>query len=472
MLREVAGNLSFGLQYLQRDNAARFLSQFDPQTGLAKRQLFCERIQKVVAGSAAQVRHAVVVMDIERLSIINDSFGRRIGDLLVQQVAERLKKHYPQTDQIAHFNGGTFALMLAQGQRSDEEIRAAGYRQSQAIFSEPLQIEGRAIPVAVRTGFALSPDDGGDATTLVQNAEAALRQARATGEQHVQYNQATRTQGVGQLALEHRLRLALERREFELHYQPKVNVVTRRIQGAEALIRWRSPEDGLVSPAVFLPLLEATGFIVQVGDWVVRQAAEDCQGWIRMGLPPVRIAVNIAPAQLRHPDFEHSFLQAVRPWATSQSGLDIEITEGVLNEDSASEISKLKNLRDAGVRIAIDDFGTGYSSLSRLATLPIDTLKIDRRFVEQAVLSNSGSSLVKTIIALARAFDMTTVAEGVETHEQLDFLWHMGCDQSQGFLHSPAVPAAEFAHMLRNGQGLQIQPADHERRREYQVQAS
>jgi EAL domain-containing protein (putative c-di-GMP-specific phosphodiesterase class I) len=219
-------------------------------------------------------------------------------------------------------------------------------------------------------------------------------------------------------------------------------------------------------------LLEATGFIVQVGDWVVRQAAEDCQTWLRMGLPPVRVAVNIAPAQLRHPGFEHSFLQAVRPWATPASGLDIEITEGVLNEDSASEISKLKHLRDAGVKIAIDDFGTGYSSLSRLATLPIDTLKIDRRFVEQALLSNSGSSLVKTIIALARAFDMTTVAEGVEKHEQLDFLWHMGCDQSQGFLHSPAVPAAEFAQMLKNGKGLLIQPADLERKLEYLVQAS
>ncbi|MEO6368935.1 MAG: GGDEF domain-containing phosphodiesterase, partial [Steroidobacteraceae bacterium] len=351
-----------------------------------------------------------------------------------------------------------------QGQRSAEAIQAAAYKQADIIFSEPLLIEGRPIPVTVRTGYALSPEDGPDATTLVQNAEAALRHARATGEQHVHYNAATRTHSVGQLALEHRLRLALERHEFELHYQPKVNVISRRIQGAEALIRWRSPEDGVVTPAVFLPLMEATGFIVQVGDWVVRQAAQDCQNWMKLGLPPVRVAVNIAPAQLRHPDFERSFLRAVRPWAGSSWGLDIEITEGVLNEDSATEIVKLQNLRDAGVKIAIDDFGTGYSSLSRLATLPIDTLKIDRRFVEQALVSHAGSSLVKTIIALARAFDMTTVAEGVEKHEQLDFLWHMGCDQSQGFLHSPAVTAAEFERMLKHGKGLLIQPADDERK--------
>jgi EAL domain-containing protein (putative c-di-GMP-specific phosphodiesterase class I) len=266
---------------------------------------------------------------------------------------------------------------------------------------------------------------------------------------------------VGQLALEHRLRQALERQEFELFYQPKVNVVTRRIQGAEALIRWRNPEEGLVVPAVFLPLLEATGLIVPVGEWVVQQAARDCQQWMALGLPPVRVAVNIATAQLRHPDFEPSFLRAVRPWSSKLWGLDIEITEGALQEDCVTEIKKLKRLRECGIKIAIDDFGTGYSSLSRLAALPIDTLKIDRCFVGQSLGSQSGSSVVKTIIALARAFNMNTVAEGVEKQEELDFLWHMGCDQSQGYLHSRAVTAAEFGELLQHGKGLLIQPAEH-----------
>jgi EAL domain-containing protein (putative c-di-GMP-specific phosphodiesterase class I) len=264
---------------------------------------------------------------------------------------------------------------------------------------------------------------------------------------------------VDRLALEHRLRFALERREFELHYQPKVDVATRRIIGAEALLRWRSPEEGLVMPGMFLPLLEATGMVVQVGDWVVRQAARDCQDWLAAGLPPVRIAVNIAPAQLRHPEFAAEFLHEVETWSTPQCGLDIEITEGVLHEDSVAEVDKLRQLHDRGVRIAIDDFGTGYSSLTRLAQLPIDTLKIDRQFIARLLGGSPGDSVVRTIIALAGAFGMTTVAEGVETPEQLDALRQLGCQQSQGFLHSRAVPAAEFARMLAQGDGAMLQPA-------------
>lgn len=461
MLREVAGNLSFGLQYLQRDTTARFLSHFDPHTGLAKRQLFCERMQRLLAAPVTSAgNYGVVVMDIERLSVINDSFGRRTGDLLLQQVAERLKRHFPKSDQVAHFSGGTFAMVVSQGKLSPEEFEFNAYQHAESIFNDAFAIDGRAIPVAIQAGVAIGPEDGADATSLVQNAEAALRYARAAGVKHVHYSAKTRSESVGQLALEHRLRQALERHEFELFYQPKVSIVTRRIQGAEALLRWRSPEDGLVTPAVFLPLLEATGLIVQVGEWVVQQAARDCQLWMQQGLPPVRVAVNIAPIQLRHPDFEQAFMHAIRPWSSKSWGIDIEITEGVLQEDSVVEIRKLKRLRDSGVRVAIDDFGTGYSSLGRLATLPIDTLKIDRCFVSQALTSQSGSSLIKTIIALARSFSMTTVAEGVEKQEELDFLWHMGCDQSQGYLHSHPVPAEEFAVMLQHGKGVLMQPAE------------
>jgi EAL domain-containing protein (putative c-di-GMP-specific phosphodiesterase class I) len=264
---------------------------------------------------------------------------------------------------------------------------------------------------------------------------------------------------VGQLALEHRLRFALERQEFELHYQPKVNIASRRVHGAEALLRWRSPEDGLVSPAVFLPSLEATGMITQVGDWVVRQAAQDCQRWMQTELPPVRVAVNIAPLQLRQPEFEANFLKAVAGWSSPEWGLDIEIVEGVLQEDSPAEVDKLRRLREHGIGVAIDDFGTGYSSLSRLATLPVDTLKIDRSFVSRSLDGGSGASLVRTIIALARALGMDTVAEGVEKPEELELLRQLGCDTSQGWLHSAALPAAEFAALLRNGNGPLLRPA-------------
>jgi EAL domain-containing protein (putative c-di-GMP-specific phosphodiesterase class I) len=329
-----------------------------------------------------------------------------------------------------------------------------------ALFGEPFVIEEREIPVAVRSGFAVYPEHGKDANTLVQNAEAALRGARVAGERQLHYSAEKHSEVVGRLALEHKLRLALERRQFELHYQPKINIMTRRIQGVEALIRWRDPDAGLVSPAAFLPLLESTGMIVDVGEWVMSQAAADCQEWVRAGLPPVRIAVNISPVQLRLPDFAAVFLQATRGWSTLASGLDIEITEGALHEDSAAEVKKLRLLRSAGIRIAIDDFGTGYSSLSRLSSLPIDTLKIDRSFVRPLMEDASARVLAKTIISLARAFKLTTVAEGVETQEQLDFLWQAGCEQSQGFLHSKPVTSNEFATFLERGKGPLLLPGE------------
>jgi diguanylate cyclase (GGDEF)-like protein len=454
MLREVSGNLSFALQYLQQDTKVKFLSHFDPQTGLAKRPLFCERVARLIGSPAGRrSRFGVAVIDIERLSLINDSYGRRTGDLLLQHIADRLKRRFPQTEHVAHFGGGTFAVIRNLGMRSSEEMLTDAREHAVALFGEPFVIEDREIPVAVRSGFALFPDHGRDANTLIQNSEAALRSARVTGERQLHYSAERHSEMMGRLALEHKLRLALEKRQFVLHYQPKVNVLTRRIEGVEALIRWRDPDAGLVSPAAFLPLLEATGMIVDVGEWVIQQAAADCQEWMRAGLPPVRIAVNISPLQLRLPDFTPNFLKAIHGWSNIASGLDIEITEGALTEDSAAELKKLQFLRTIGVRIAIDDFGTGYSSLSRLSSLPIDTLKIDRSFVRPIPTDAGARVMVKTIVALARAFNLKTVAEGVETQEELDFLWQVGCEQSQGFLHSKPVPASEFAEALERGKG-------------------
>jgi diguanylate cyclase (GGDEF)-like protein len=460
MLREVAGNLSFALQFLQKDTTVKFLSHFDAQTGLAKRSLFCERLSRLLNHPAGRrSRYAVAVLDVERLSLINDSYGRRIGDLLLQHVSDRLRRRFPHTEHIAHFGGGTFAIVQKLGTHALEEIASAAQEHAVAIFGEPFVIEQREIPVAVRSGFAVFPLHGKDANMLVQNAEVALRNARACGERQLHYSAEEHSQMVSRLALEHKLRLALERRQFELHYQPKVELRTRRIQGVEALIRWNDPDSGLLPPAAFLPVLESTGMIVEVGDWVVQEAARDLQEWLRAGLAPVRIAVNVSPAQLRLPDFAPNFLKALNGWSSEAAGLDIEITEGALQEDSAAEVKKLKLLRSAGVRIAIDDFGTGYSSLSRLSSLPIDTLKIDRSFVRQLPLEAAGKVLVETVISLARGFNLTTVAEGVETQGQLDFLWQVGCHQSQGYLHSKPVPARELVRLLEHGNGRMVLPA-------------
>ncbi len=458
MLREVSGNLSFALQYMQQDTKVRFLSHFDPHTGLAKRSLFCDRLSRMLSHPVGRrLRHAVAVFDIERLSLINDSFGRRMGDLLLQHVADRLKRRFPQTDRLAHFGGGTFAVATDTPVQSTDEMLAVAREHATALFGEPFVIEQREIPVSVRSGFALFPDHGRDADNLVQNAEAALHTARASGERQLHYSAEKHSEMVARLALEHKLRLALERRQFELHYQAKVNVMTRRIQGVEALMRWRDPDSGLVSPAAFLPLLESTGLIVDVGDWAIQQAAEDCQRWLQQGIA-VRVAVNIAPMQLQLPEFATSLVRVLRGWATTAAGLDIEITEGALNENSVAEVKKLRMLRNLGVKVAIDDFGTGYSSLSRMSALPIDILKIDRSFVAPLPKDPSARVLVTTIVSLARAFGLTTVAEGVETQEQLDLLWQLGCDQSQGYLHSKPVDAVEFLDLLRHGRGNLILP--------------
>jgi len=460
MLREVAANLSFALQYLRQDSKVRLLSYFDVLTGLAKRALFCERLGRTFRSSAGfGSHHAIAVVDVQNLSAINDSFGRHAGDQLLQLLADRLKRRFTDTELLAHFGGGTFALVQPLNRSAAVALESLNEQVDQ-LFAEPFSLQGKDVPVAARSGIASYPEDGTDPDTLVNRAEASLRGAKESGMRRGQYSAEKHAEALARVALERKLRVALERQQFELYYQPKLGVKTRRIEGAEALIRWNDPDSGLVSPAKFLPILEESGLIVEVGDWVIERAAQECRQWQRQGLPPTRIAVNISPLQLRQPDFVTRFLKHTHPWATSICGLDAEITEGALVDDSAAVINKLKMLRAAGINIAIDDFGTGYSSLSRLARLPIDTLKIDRTFISDMTAAARSKRLVSIIISIARAFDLVVVAEGVESQEQLDTLWQLGCDQSQGFLHSKPLPAQQFAALLNAGRGQQTQAGD------------
>jgi diguanylate cyclase (GGDEF)-like protein len=459
MLREVAANLSFALQYLQKDRTVRFLAHFNPHTGLARRPLFCERVARLLASGR---RLAVAVVDVEQLSVINDSFGRHTGDSLLQHVAERLRRRFHDTELLAQFAGGTFALTVDVPGGDLTSIMSTVHAHLAAVFGQPYEVAGQPIPVGAKSGVALYPEDGQDSNTLVQNAEAALRNARTTGQRHLSYSARLHVRDKARLALEHRLRVALERSQFELYYQPKVAMKTRQLAGVEALIRWNEPDTGLVLPSDFLPLLESTQLIVEVGEWVLEQAVRDCQHWQQHRLPPVRIAVNVSPVQLRHPDFVPRFFDICAPLAQIGCGLDIEITEGVLQSDS-EEVGKLRSLRQAGVRIAIDDFGTGHSSLSRLAELPIDTLKIDRTFTSRLARNGSGRSVVRTILALARSFELTVVAEGVETQEELRLLTELGCDQVQGFLLAKPMPRDDLTDVLQHGHGRLIRPMGSDR---------
>jgi diguanylate cyclase (GGDEF)-like protein len=449
LLEEVASNLSFALQYLNKQDAVRFLSYFEPLTGLAKRALFCERLSRLLKrGTESLPRLAVAVFDIEHLSVINDSLGRHTGDRLLQCVADRLKGHFPDTEQLAHLGGGTFVSLCALPEQTDDENRIL-HLDFTRLFDRPFSVDGHEIVVKIKTGLACYPEDGQEPNELVQNAEAALKEAKSSGEQYLHHRIEMNSELARRVAMEHRLRMAFDAEQFVLHYQPKITLRTGKIASVEALLRWRDPENGLIAPGMFLPLLESAGLMTAIGAWVLKQAAADCRHWRRMGLPPVRIAVNISPPELRRRNTASEILESIGDLAGDPDwGVDIEVTEGALAGDSSACVHALRMLRAAGVRIAIDDFGTGFSSLGRLSELPIDTLKIDRSFTARVPADRKSCTLVSTIIGLAHAFDMTTVAEGVETQAQLDYLIQEGCDESQGYFHSRPVPKAEFERLL------------------------
>jgi diguanylate cyclase (GGDEF)-like protein len=449
LLGEVASNLSFAMQYLEKQDAVHFLNCFDPLTGLAKRALFCERLSRLLVRETERPpRLAVVVLDLDHLSVTNDSFGRPVGDRLLQAVADRLKARYPDSERLAHLGGGTFVHAVALETGSDLELQGI-HRDYMGAFEQSFSIEGREISLTAKCGFAVYPDNGREPNQLVQNAEAALKEAKTSGEPYLHHRLEMNSALAARVRMEHRLRAALGNEQFELHYQPKIGLRTGRVENAEALLRWRDPERGLVSPGAFLPILESSGLMPAVGAWALNRAAEDCRDWRRAGLPPIRVAVNISPVELRRRGFEHEVILAVGALADGAGwGIDIEVTEGALLGDYSSCVRALRLMRNAGIRIAIDDFGTGYSSLARLSELPIDTLKIDRVFTRRLPEDRRIGTLVATIIDLAHAFDMTTVAEGVETQGQLDYLARAGCDESQGFLHSRPVPRAEFEQLL------------------------
>ncbi len=448
LLQEVAANLSFALRHFETQNAVEFLSYYDPLTGLANRALFCERLaRRMPEPNAGGSQTAIAVLDIEHLGVINDSYGRHTGDHLLQQVAFRLKLLVGIHELLGYLGGGSFAIALEQVADQEDALYQL-QRHMRVLFERPYQFEGRDIPVTAKSGLAYAGEEGIDAELLVQNAEAALRQAKATGEQYHHHRHDLSSRLSARLALEHRLRGALAGDQYILYYQPKIDIVSGRIDGAEALLRWADPERGLIAPGEFLPILESTGMILPVGEWIMKRAVIDCRRWKGLRLRPIHVAVNCSPLQLRQHGFVNQVANLLSNYTFDGWGIDLEITESMLIDPSSPEVRNLRALRDAGIRVAIDDFGTGYSSLSRLSELPVDTLKIDRSFIAGLPHDRAATRLVPTVIALARAFDLLTVAEGVETQDQFAFLKQAGCDQSQGYLHARPMPASELEKLL------------------------
>jgi diguanylate cyclase (GGDEF)-like protein len=438
ILLELSSNLGFALQYLQKDEAIHYLSYFDSLTGLAKRQLFCQRLAQRLGTSPDGQARSVAVFDVQKLGLINDSLGRHSGDRLLEQIAVRIREAWSDSEHVGYLGGGTFALLLKEPVSGDAPSMPEMLKEA---LDSPLLLDGEELRPAVRCGLAMYPNDADNAEQLVQSAEAALAAARQGNDKVKWFGQIGNRASSRSLALEARLSRALDREEFLLYYQPKFHIASGRLNGFEALLRWNDSKDGLVSPAQFIPLLERSGAIAEVGAWVLSQAVKELRGWYNHSLIPVRVAINVSPFQLRQRDFVDRFLSiASGNLAPAAGGIDIEITESMLMRDVDLSIRKLGALREAGVAVAIDDFGTGYSSLSLLGRLPIDTLKIDRSFVQGIERANA-ATLVRTIISLAQLFNMGTVAEGVESAQQLSILRAENCDQAQGYLLGRPIPA-------------------------------
>jgi diguanylate cyclase (GGDEF)-like protein len=444
LLTELAGNVAFAVDHLERQERLDRLVNYDTLTGLANRRSFLERIAQYML-SAADAGHkmAVFLIDLERFKKLNDSLGRSAGDALLKQVAEWLAQNAENVNLVARLDADHFAVVLPKVMYEANVARVLE-KTIAAFMKHEFSLNSAVYRMAAKIGVAVFPDDGTDADALFNNAEAALKKAKASRDRYLFYAQKMTETVALSLGIENRLRRALEREEFVLHYQPKVSIVGGKLTGAEALIRWNDPVSGLTLPGRFIPILEETGLIHDVGRWALRKAIEDYQRWRNNGMPAVRIAVNVSPLQLRNQNFVAEIEQAVSVAADAAAGLQLEVTESVIMQDVNRSIGSLLAIRALGVTIAIDDFGTGFSSLNYLAKLPVDTLKIDRSFVVEMVSATDGLTLVSVIINLAHALKLNTVAEGVETDEQLRQLRLLGCDEMQGYLFGEPVPVESF----------------------------
>lgn len=444
LLSELTHDIAFALDHLGKQERLDYLAYYDALTGLANRTLFLERVAQYVRSAVIDGNNvAVQLIDIERFKNINDSLGQSAGDSLLRQVGQWITRIAGDVNLVARIGSDRFAVVRTL-LREGESISALIQSRLGELSDHPFRLDGSVFRISAKVGVAVFPHDGKDAETLFKHAEAALKKAKLTGERFLLYTASMTNHIATKVTLEGQLRQALDNEEFVLHYQPKVNLKSGKITGAEALIRWNEPGVGLVAPGHFIPLLEETGLIQDVGRWALRTALADYLRWCAAGLSAVRIAVNVSPLQLRHPGFIDKVQQAIAVNPAAAGGLELEITENVLMEDVKRSIASLQAMRDMGVSIAIDDFGTGFSSLAYLAKLPVDTLKIDRSFVLEITAGAQGLALVSTIVNLAHSLKLNVVAEGVETEEQSNLLRQLGCDEMQGFLISQAVPCGFF----------------------------
>jgi diguanylate cyclase (GGDEF)-like protein/PAS domain S-box-containing protein len=455
-IRDRAGRI-VGMVIVFHDvSAARAMSalmthsaQHDVVTGLPNRVLLNDRITQAIALARRNENPlAVIFLDLDRFKNINDSLGHATGDNLLQSVSRRLLASVRKSDTVSRQGGDEFVILLSE--TTNPEDAATSAKKILLSLSGPHSIGGRDLFIDGSIGISVYPGDGEDAETLIKNADTAMYHAKECGRNNFQFFEAEmNSKAVERQSLESGLRLALERGEFLLHYQPKVKLRTGAITGVEALIRWLRPDRGLVPPSQFIPIAEDSGLILPIGRWVLREACRQAREWQDAGLLFKRISVNVSAAEFRHKDFVEGVRTILAETGFEASRLDLELTEGVLMDDAESTASVLKALKAMGLHLAVDDFGTGYSRLSYLQQFPIDVLKIDQSFVQRISSDPNDTTIVRAIIDMGRNLKHRVIAEGIETQEQLAFLQARHCSEGQGYLFSRPLAATQMASLIR-----------------------
>jgi diguanylate cyclase (GGDEF)-like protein len=451
LLLEMAGDLSFSLEHIQKDKKLNYLAYYDGLTGLPNLSLLLERLPvQLQAAKRTGMIVAMLMVDLVHFSDVNDTYGRHVGDNLLKQVGTRLCEFAGTCETIARLGADRFALAFTHITDSDQVAHILE-RDVLNAFSSTFRADDNDIHLTAQVGVSLFPSDALDADTLYKNAEIALKRAQSKGERYLLYNPTMNERIIRSVTMEAKLRKAIELDQLVVHYQPKVSAADGRIVGMEALLRFDDPQTGLVFPKNFIHLLEETGLIFEVGFWVMRRVMEDLRHWRGLNLNPPRVAVNVSPIQLAQKNFLNVLQNTLQDTGGRSDGLDIEITESAVMTEVRQNIPKLKAVREMGFQIAIDDFGTGYSSLSYLSRLPINSLKIDRSFIVDMTRHPNSLAIVTSIITLAHSLELEVVAEGVELKEQAKLLKLLRCELIQGNLYSRPLPAERIIPLLRQG---------------------
>ena len=445
----------------QAEETINFQAYHDLLTKLPNRALLRDRLSLAISHAKRDnEKLAVMFLDLDRFKNINDSLGHMIGDELLQQVSMRLKECIREGDTLARFGGDEFTLLLPRITHERKDAAMLADKITGAL-KQPFLIDGHELYVSTSIGIALYPQDGTQIDTLIKHADIAMYHVKGQGKNGYQfYSNEMNAPYFEKLSLDTGIHKALDNNEFELVYQPQINLRSGEIVGVEALLRWDHPEHGTISPAEFIPFAEESGMIVDIGHWVIETAAAELQKWHRAGLPNIRMAINISARQLMEPDVVKFIVSTLKKHDLPGSSFELEITENAIMDDMDSIVRKLSELSSFGITIAIDDFGTGYSSLSYLHKLPIQTLKIDRTFLKESRINRGDNTIINTIVAMAKGLDLNVVAEGVESHAQLDYLREIDCCEAQGFLFGKPLPSDIITQLLiqepYNTPGVQV----------------